>query len=334
MRFWPSGVLMMPNPSPETAILQPLPGIGDMVWHEPIFAALAAADPSGRIDLIARKTVPAAAIFGDAPYFHQIRPLPLFRGLWGQIRNFLILVRLIRAGRYQRLFILSDSQRYKRAAQIAGVAEIYTYTPADLAGHAPVAGRDHTLFPLTRAKLLLDRAHIPCPRLCPRITARPNALAHISARFKDLPRPWIIFGLGSTDHRRQWPMDRFAAIADRLAEKLAPTIFLLGAAHESPLAQQVETTCKIARPLPVTDLSLEDAIALLSLVDFALCNDSGPMNLAAALNIPVYALFGAVAPYDYSPALIPITPKTGPDRDHGTQRITIDDVWQALNKGR
>ena len=36
-------------------------------------------------------------------------------------------------------------------------------------------------------------------------------------RFGHLPRPWIVYGLGSTDARRIWPMERFVAVADRVA---------------------------------------------------------------------------------------------------------------------
>lgn len=47
---------------PTTVALQPKPGIGDMIWQLPTLKALAANDPTGRIDLIAHEKLPAQAL--------------------------------------------------------------------------------------------------------------------------------------------------------------------------------------------------------------------------------------------------------------------------------
>ena len=45
-----------------TLVIQPLPGIGDVVWHLPHLKALAAASPDGRVTLMARPRTRAAEL--------------------------------------------------------------------------------------------------------------------------------------------------------------------------------------------------------------------------------------------------------------------------------
>lgn len=99
---------------------------------------------------------------------------------------------------------------------------------------------------------------------------------------------------------KRWPEAHFAAVArDRL--KAGWTVWLLGSTHDQP------TTRAIAAAAPgVIDLagrtSLAQAVDLLSGTRAVVSNDSGLMHVAAAVGVPVIALYGSSDPR-YTPPL-------------------------------
>lgn len=50
----------MPSPPTNVSgdvplVIQPLPGIGDMIWHLPHIHAIAAASPNGQVDILTKR---------------------------------------------------------------------------------------------------------------------------------------------------------------------------------------------------------------------------------------------------------------------------------------
>jgi heptosyltransferase I len=95
---------------------------------------------------------------------------------------------------------------------------------------------------------------------------------------------------------KQWPAARYAALIDRLAETGRPPCVLLGAPDERPVADAITARAQA----PLCDLvgrtSLRQLAALLDRSERVVCNDSGPMHIAAALGKPLVALFGPTDP--------------------------------------
>ena len=99
---------------------------------------------------------------------------------------------------------------------------------------------------------------------------------------------------------KRWPPKHFAALA-RAEVARGRAVWLLGSPGDR------ETCAEIAESAPeVINLagrtSLLDAVDLLSLCDRVVCNDSGLMHVAAALDKPLVALFGSTSP-DFTPPL-------------------------------
>lgn len=146
-----------------------------------------------------------------------------------------------------------------------------------------------------------------------------------------------ILALGATANwgGKQWPADRFAALADRLTAPGAPlagaAIAVMGAANERP-----GVTALIEQIPPARRIDLVGTADLLTIA--ALCerarlfvgNDSGLMHLAAAMATPTLGLFGPsreslYAPWGAHTATVR-TPEiydaivTAPDYDYRDQR--------------
>lgn len=93
---------------------------------------------------------------------------------------------------------------------------------------------------------------------------------------------------------REWGDERFAAIANQLANRFGAKILWFSDPQKpKPLPLGLKAT-----PLA---LSLPDFEATVAQCQLFICNDSGPMHLAAALKIPVIAVFGAQRPEWFGP---------------------------------
>jgi len=98
---------------------------------------------------------------------------------------------------------------------------------------------------------------------------------------------------------KQWPPDRMAETAARLARDRGLGCVLLGASHDTSAARAIESWLRAHAPEQagrVIDLvgrtSLGALAGVLDRAAVCVSNDSGGMHLAAALGRPVVAIFG------------------------------------------
>jgi heptosyltransferase II len=149
---------------------------------------------------------------------------------------------------------------------------------------------------------------------------------------------------------KRWLPDRFAAVADRIADGFPCRIILLGGKSDHDIAEEVR---KLAR----TDIinlagktSLIEAIHLISQCRLFISNDSGLMHVAGALNIPTIAIFGSTNPATTAPlgnqsviirqavSCSPCLQKTCSTDFRCMKLISVEDVFNTaqsfLSKGR
>lgn len=98
---------------------------------------------------------------------------------------------------------------------------------------------------------------------------------------------------------KQYPVERFARVAEALARTGTRTIVVVGPGEE-PLAAMLAGPTGI--DVAPAELALDETAALLSACDAALGNDSGLTHLAAAVGCPTVALFGPTDPGRTAPA--------------------------------
>jgi heptosyltransferase II len=105
-------------------------------------------------------------------------------------------------------------------------------------------------------------------------------------------RPLLAVAPGARWPTKRWPVERFAAVAQELAQARRAAVVVLGGREDVPLTQEL---CRRLR-VPVLDstgkLSLLHTAALLQQCHLLLSNDSGLMHMATALRVPVVAIFG------------------------------------------
>ncbi len=97
-------------------------------------------------------------------------------------------------------------------------------------------------------------------------------------------RPYAVIHPMASTAEKTWPAGRFAAIAARFASELDLEPVIIGASGDDLSA--------FAAFRRVRGAPLEEVKTLLGDADLFVGNDSGPAHMAAALGVPVVALFG------------------------------------------
>lgn len=318
--------------SRRTLIIQPLPGIGDLVWHLPHLHAIAATTVSGRIDLLTKPRSQADRLLCADPGVERVWWLERESGHAGW-RGLLRLAALLRQGDYQRVWILHGSARYALAARLAGIPERIGYgvgwQTVLLNGPVRLPPELRHAHPIQRADALLDLLDIPRTEPEPRLRVSTEADQAIAERFATWPLPWIALGIGSSEPRKQWGAARFAELALALHQRQAGSLFIVGGPAERALADKLLMRIRAAggQAVDAAALPLEQTAALLARCRAYLGNDTGALNMAAALQTSAIGLFGGSQPLWHSRFIHPIAPPQG---QSGMAAIAIPPVLELL----
>jgi heptosyltransferase-3 len=105
---------------------------------------------------------------------------------------------------------------------------------------------------------------------------------------------------GSGSDSKCWPLEHFQAITELVLSQHLKPVFLLGPTEIERLSEQDIQKIQSAAPL-LTDLSLENVLAVISCADCFIGNDSGISHLAGAMGKKTIAIFGPTHPAQYRP---------------------------------
>jgi heptosyltransferase-2 len=280
--------------------------VGDAVMTVPALRALRRVLPDARITLATRAW--AAGLFADADFVDDIlafnRTTPL-RDVMSQSRAW-------RSRGFDLALLLPNSFESALAARAAGVPFRVGYA-GDARGwlltHAVArpawkAARHEIFYYLNLVAELENLLHgtRSAAQLEPEfaLTVPPERQAAARELFIPPPSsllPLIAFCPGSTNSRaKRWPAENYARLGDMLAEKCGATILLIGSADERDVSEMVAAQMRHT-PVNLTGRTkLAESVALLSLADAFVTNDTGPAHIAAALGVKTYVIFGPTDP--------------------------------------
>jgi heptosyltransferase-2 len=115
-------------------------------------------------------------------------------------------------------------------------------------------------------------------------------------------RPLVALCPGSTNSRaKRWPSSSYAALADHLMGKAKVNVAIIGAREEFDVTQEVLAKMR-RRPVVLTgETDLAGTVAVLSIADLLVTNDTGPAHISAALERPTLVIFGPTNPVTTRP---------------------------------
>jgi heptosyltransferase-2 len=141
-----------------------------------------------------------------------------------------------------------------------------------------------------------------------------------------------------------WYPDRFGELGKKLAEKWQASILLFGKEEERPLVHEIQRHLGVKGIDLSGKTSLLQLAALLERCALLVTNDTGTMHVAAAVGIPVVALFGSTPPPITGPwgdghvvvkkdvACSPCWERVCPTDHRCMELITVDDVEEVVDR--
>ena len=95
---------------------------------------------------------------------------------------------------------------------------------------------------------------------------------------------------------KRWHPERFGQAADKLAKKTGAKVIIFGGKGETDTASVVQASMHESAVNLAGKTSLRELMALIKTCSVFITNDSGPMHIAAALDVPTVAVFGSTDP--------------------------------------
>jgi len=276
--------------------------VGDAILSVPALGAIRARRPDAKISVLARPWVAdlyrdQGLVDGLIPFDHRGR----HRGPLGLER----LARELRAERFDSAVLFQNAFEAAWIVWRAGIPERIGYArdgrgllltksiPVPSPGEIPAHESNYYLELLRRAGWIET-----LPEVAPvRIRVAPEALDRAEKFLRDVGCPpdglRIAFGAGAAyGTAKCWPANRYADLARTLVADYGARVLLFGAASEAAVAAEVEQGAGEGVINLIGRSAIGDLPALLSRCGLFIGNDSGAMHVAAAVGLPVVAVFG------------------------------------------
>jgi lipopolysaccharide heptosyltransferase II len=99
---------------------------------------------------------------------------------------------------------------------------------------------------------------------------------------------------------QRWLSERFAEVADYATEKHSAHVVLMGGSEEEKIIQQIKTH-RTHPSIVFFNQPLGDLLALIQSCSLLICNNSGPLHMAAASGTPTVSTMGPTIPERWWP---------------------------------
>ncbi len=148
---------------------------------------------------------------------------------------------------------------------------------------------------------------------------------------------------GGSSFDKQWPSENYARLADWLISEYNAKILILRGPNEAHLTRHIQKT--MTHPsIAQAPESIRNLAALMKHCALVICNDSGPMHIAATLNVPMVAIFGPTDHVAWEPLSdeativrrdMPCWPCSAHKCKIGwecTKKLPVDVVWNEVTR--
>ncbi|MCP1314139.1 MULTISPECIES: lipopolysaccharide heptosyltransferase II [unclassified Halomonas] len=278
--------------------------VGDMVMAQSLFITLKRQHPGAHLGVVAPAW--SQPVLARMPQVDEVLPLAVGHGQFGLKSRRELAARL--KGRFDRAIVLPRSWKAALVPFLARIPERvgflgeYRYGLLTETRRLDKGVLDQTVKRFVSLGLPGEQASrgtfdIPAPRLGVDHDNLVNLrLKHaLSSRLAVGMMPGAEYGPA-----KQWPPEYFRALARRLIED-GFEVRIFGGPKDHAVGERIVEGLEHAHNL-CGATSLADAVDLLADCRQVVTNDSGLMHVAAAVGVPVHALYGSSSPR-YTPPL-------------------------------
>ena len=327
-------------------VMQPMPGIGDMIWFLPHIRAIADHfSTTGSVSLLARPSTHATKLLSEEKSIKNVISLyrselnrqgkerdpnhnEIYRhdGVMGIGR----LARDLASHHFDAAWILDRHAYYVMASVLAGIPnrfglgfgaeKIFLKYPSLPKKHHKTHARD-------RGTLLLETMGIDITPYEYPLSIAKTAVQKVESNFQKTA-PWACLGVGASEQEKKWPAACFAFVIKALCLK-GIDCFICGGPDEAHEVQEIKNLVGqdyASQIHGITNWNVMETAALMTKSDFYIGNDTFLYNLAALQGKKAFSISGVVSSHIYRKEMMTVRSLKG------VQHVSPQEVLEKLHQ--
>ena len=314
--------------------------LGDLIWQLPYMKAISE-HHNKKIDLVVREKTQAKEILKDLNYINVIN-YNNFRKKFFYWIDVFKLKKIFSSEGYTHVYILDKINKPAVAAKLARIKNIIgpgiKRQKKWLSNKDFLDNKDWLLSYSEQSQKLLKLNNIEIKDIYPHIEVKPSSLDEFKKKFSYSGKK-IAFGVDSFEDYKIWYEENFIELANKFYDKkVFDYVYLVCGKDKQYIAKDIIAKSNKNFFIDCSDLKLIDIISVIKDSDFFVGNNSGPLNLAAALNIKSFGLFAntAISQLKFS-KVIPLVPENYVDNQfikdrEEMRKLTPDKVFLDITK--
>jgi len=266
--------------------------LGDLIWQLPYIRAISEHHNS-KVNLILRKKTQAKNILKDLSHIENIFYNEFRKGFYYWIDVFK-LIKLFKSNNFNYVYILDKVNKPAIAAKLCGIPNIIGPGIGNqkkwLTTKNILDNSDWKLSYSEQSQKLLKINGISLKNTFPEIKIN---LQRFNNQNKDLLKNGrkIAFGVDSFEDYKMWFEENFVELADLLyKKKLFDYIYLICGPDKAHISKKIISLSGEKYFIDCSNKDLTGVITAIKNSDFFVGNNSGPLNLASALDVKSFGL--------------------------------------------
>ena len=266
--------------------------LGDLIWQLPYVKAISD-HHNQKVDLIVRKKTQAKNIFKDIKHIDLINYNDFREGIYYWVDVFK-LIGIFFTNKYTHVYILDKVNKPAIAARLSGVKNIIGPGIGNqkkwLTVNKFLTNEDWKMSYSEQSQKLLSINSISLNSIYPEIEVDSKRYEKNHSDLMVVGKK-ISFGIDSFEDYKIWYEDYFIQLADKLYQKkMFDYVYLICGPDKSYLADTIIKNSKKDYFINCSKKDLGGIVLALKNSNFFVGNNSGPLNLSAALKVKSFGL--------------------------------------------
>ena len=314
--------------------------LGDLIWQLPYIKAISH-HHGAKVDLILREKTQAKNILKDLNHINKIYYNEFRKGLFYWVDVFKM-TKIFKSEKYDFVYILDKVNKPAIAAKFAKIKNIIGPGLGNqkkwLTTENFLDQDDWKLSYTEQSQKLLKINSINLDDKFPKLEVDIERFKKDNSDIL-IPGKKIAFGVDSFEEYKMWYEEDFITLAELLFEKrLFDYIYLICGPDKSHISRKIINDSNKKYFIDCSSKDLQGVILAIKSSDFYIGNNSGPLNMSAALGVKTFGLIANDPASELKFSKInPITPKDYIDnvwnRDRsGMKKLKPDEVFEQILK--
>lgn len=294
-------------------VIYPSGKLGDLIWHLPFFKHISKFRNQS-IYLITRKNTSAQELLINEEYIRSVFYIDFKKYLHNYLRDIYKIYLLLKRNKAEEVWILDKNSRPAIAASLAKIKKINGYGIGNQSSWVNNKNKlqkgDLKTHYIDRGIKFFELQNYPIKYKFIQMNLNKDS-SNLFNFLYEKNLKIIIYGVDSSEMYRSWPTSYFAELINTINTDYKFFHILIASPTNSSIADKIISEVETTDITNYSHLKLIEIVDLLKISNLFIGNDSGILNLSAAIGLKSIGIYGATKSNKYSNKIIPALAKTG-----------------------